>query len=289
LAAELPLTHCYFNDLPAGGARFDLMAVLELCRQSFYVVVHRHLGVPTDRMFLLGRIGVDLAPEMVFAEQPDRLRIATSFEVKRLFERPRSGLSARLTFTTPDGRPVGTATMFGSWSPVAEYARVRAAARAGQGLGPRIGAPPTVRSPLASPASVGRTARRNVVLAGCASGGEGFAGELAIDVAYRGLFDHEHDHAPGMLLIEAARQAAIWAVARDTAVPAGALALSALQASFPAMAELDLPVRCVGTASGSGQGGAGVRLSMRQSGAEVCRIGATVAVDASAVDAARGE
>jgi nucleoside diphosphate kinase len=291
LAGELPLTHCYFNDLPTAGARFDLMAVLELCRQAGYVVTHRHLGVPTDRPFLLRGLGVELAPDIVFADQPDRLRVATSFEVERLYESSRPGLSGRLTFTTPDGRPVGTATLSCSWGPAAAYARMRAAARAAHGLGPRTGPPPAVRSPLTPATGVGRTAPRNVLLAG---GGDGFVGgdggfaavdggfaaDLAIDVAYRGVFDHATDHVPGMLLIEAARQAALRAVAGGTARPAHALALSALDASFDAVAELDLPVRCVGTTGLPEEAGTGVSMSIRQNGASVCRIDTMVAVGA---------
>src|SRR5262249_17936254 len=96
LAAELPLAHCHFNDLPAGGARFDMMPILELCRQAGYVVIHRHLGVPIDRQFLLGRIRVELAPDVVFADQPDRLWVATSFTVERLFDTRQEGVLARL-------------------------------------------------------------------------------------------------------------------------------------------------------------------------------------------------
>nr|WP_240940076.1 AfsA-related hotdog domain-containing protein [Planosporangium flavigriseum] len=282
LAAELPQTHCYLSDLPAGPARFDLMAVLELCRQAFYVVVHRHLGVPFDRAFLLGRLGVDLAPQLPFADQPGRLRVETAFELRRLIESPRPGLVAGLTFTAPDGRPVGTGTMSGSWSGPAEYGALRSAVRAAHGLGARVGPPPAVRAPLLPAASVGRTAQRNVVLAGRTEGdGEGAqdnAFDLALDLAYRGMFDHDHDHLPGMLLMEAARQAAIWTVARTTGSLAGALTPTRLHASFPAMAEVDLPVRCTASISDrSEQDATGVMVSMRQRGATVCRVSTAVA------------
>jgi hypothetical protein len=149
------------------------------------------------------------------------------------------------------------------------------------GLGTEIGPPPRVRAPLAPATSVGRTARRNVLLAGWGSGGDGNRGddgdrgdaELAIDVTYRGLFDHAQDHIPGMLLIEAARQAALATASDETGVPAAALAVRALTASFTAVAELDLPVECHATRNGDL-----VNVSMRQGGAPVCAIGARVAV-----------
>jgi hypothetical protein len=250
LAGELPLTHCHFTDLPGGGARFDLVALLELARQQAYVVTHRHLGVPLDRPFLLRRAGIELDRELVFAEQPDRLRVATTFVVERLFD---AGLSGRLAFATPDGRPVGTATVSGSWSRPDEYRAMRAAARAALGLGPEVGPPPAVSADRVDPRRVGRTDPRNVLLT--------TAGEVAVDVSYRGMFDHAQDHVPGMLLIEAARQAAL------STVPGGAL--RALSASFAAIAELDLPIHC---------GLDGTRATVRQNGSDVCRIDTTVEV-----------
>jgi hypothetical protein len=343
LAGELPVTHCYFSDLPAAGARFDVMALLELCRQAAYVVIHRHLRVPADRSFLLRSIGAEVAPEMVLADQPRRLRVAMTFEIVRHFAGSDAGLSAALTFATDDGRRVGTAGLSASWSPADEYARMRAAVRAAQGLSDRVGRPPAVRAPLATPESVGRTAWRNVLLAGCVSGTEPtnkeptnkepasteptstepagtepsaeptggefrsgtgeFGAVLAVDESYRGMFNHPHDHLPGMLLMEAGRQAAVSTAARNTGVPAGALVLSSLNATFPAFAELDLPVHCVGTTGLSDPSGTDIRVSMSQGGArhgaeqggveqggveqggveqdgvEVCRIDARVVVD----------
>ncbi|MGC9665090.1 AfsA-related hotdog domain-containing protein [Planosporangium sp. 12N6] len=280
LAGELPLTHCYLNDVTAAGIRYDVMALLELARQASYVVTHRHLGVPLDRPFLLRRLGVDLAPGVAVAEQPDRLRVVTRYAVERLYESARPGLVGRLAFTTTDGRPIGTAVASFSWGPVAAYERMRAEARAAHGLGPRIGPPPAGGAPLLPAVSVGRVAPRNVLLAGFTDADDGgFGVDLTVDVAYRGLFDHPHDHLPGMVLIEAARQAAVRAAARDLAGVAGSPVLAALDASFVAVAEVDLPVRCVGRAVRAGATGSEIRMSMRQNDTEVSSIVATVLAD----------
>jgi hypothetical protein len=54
------------------------------------------------------------------------------------------------------------------------------------------------------PAEVGRTRPRDVVLAG-----DGPPWQLRVDTSHPTLFDHPSDHLPGMLLFEAARQAAV--------------------------------------------------------------------------------
>ncbi|NJC74042.1 hypothetical protein HC031_30655 [Planosporangium thailandense] len=275
VAGELPRTHCYFSDLPAAADRYDAVALLEFCRQASYVVIHRYLGVPVDRSFLLRRIGVALTPGVVFADQPDLLRLRASVTVERRFDAPVPGLSVRLDLTAPDGRELGRGALSASWLTAGEYARLRREARAARGLGARPGPPPAVPAERATAASVGRTAPRNVVLADGVDG----TGELVVDPTYRGMFDHPQDHLPGMLLVEAARQAALRAVAEGLGGPVGGLALRALRASFPGFAELDLPVRHHTADAPGGADGTQVRVSARQDRTEVCRVTATVAVD----------
>jgi hypothetical protein len=255
LAAELPSTHVHYNDLLSGTARYDLMALLELVRQSGYVVTHGHLGVPVDHPFLLRDVTLDLDRAMVFADQDDRLRVCADFTIEALYEAPMAGLRARIVMSTPDGRMLATGGVSGSWITPKAYAGMRSGVRRALGLPAVAGPVPPPRGALLAPARVGRTSVRNVVLT--------TENEVAVDTTYRGLFDHEQDHVPGMLLIEAARQA-VFAGLGDRPGRAGESALRGLTGSFAAIAELDRPLQVLTAADGT--------IRMRQNGSDVCRI-----------------
>jgi len=284
LAAQLPLIHPYLSDLPARAVRYDTMALLELCRQAAYVVIHRHLEVPLDRCFLLQRLRLELFPELAFADQPGPLRAELEFEIRRRFTAPRPGLIGRLRLSRPDRRPIAAATMSVGWRSPSDYETLRAGARAAAGLPRPVGPPPPARSGRATPAQVGRTLPANVLLAGRAGSGPEFSADLVIDTGYRALFNHPQDHVPGLFLIESARQAAFRAVSLRTGAPPGALALTMVDAAFTAMTELDLPVHCVATpdrAEGETGGSTtdlGVDVVLSQNGDRRCRIGTTVTV-----------
>ncbi|MGL5929474.1 MAG: AfsA-related hotdog domain-containing protein, partial [Dermatophilaceae bacterium] len=78
-------------------------------------------------------------------------------------------------------------------------------------------------------AVVGRTRDRDVVITGPVGG----PWTLRVDTSHPSLFDHPSDHVPGMLLFEAARQAAVLANGGRPVVAVGA--------DFAAYVELDEP------------------------------------------------
>ncbi|WP_316247028.1 AfsA-related hotdog domain-containing protein, partial [Streptomyces sp. WAC05950] len=59
------------------------------------------------------------------------------------------------------------------------------------------------------------------------------------------LFDHQLDHVPGNLLLEAARQVAAASVSSLHAISATGLQVTAMDAQFHEFAELDLQTRAV--------------------------------------------
>ncbi|MFJ8951120.1 ScbA/BarX family gamma-butyrolactone biosynthesis protein [Streptomyces sp. NPDC102381] len=95
---------------------------------------------------------------------------------------------------------------------------------------------------------------------------------LRVDVHHPFYFDHPVDHAPGTLLLEAARQAAQELHPRLTVIPAGQ------QALFSRYVELDQP--CTVTAEPAGEDDAGrpvAHVRMVQSGQEYFRSSLTLA------------
>ncbi|GAA1695902.1 ScbA/BarX family gamma-butyrolactone biosynthesis protein [Kribbella yunnanensis] len=100
-----------------------------------------------------------------------------------------------------DGRRIGGAEVRYSAHPPAIYDRLRgpyASAKEAFGKAIRLTAP-------VAPALVGRSDTRNVVLTPI---DQPLSWQLRVDTTHCVLFDHPHDHVPGMVLLEAAAQAA---------------------------------------------------------------------------------
>lgn len=87
--------------------------------------------------------------------------------------------------------------------------------------------------PPVDPHRVDRTSPDDVVLSPVAGGRPG-RWMLRVDPAHPVLFDHAVDHAPGMLLLEAARQAA-------HAVGGGSSTVFGMRTHFARYVELDAP------------------------------------------------
>ncbi|WP_106399118.1 AfsA-related hotdog domain-containing protein [Actinocorallia populi] len=263
MAGELPAAHRFYNDLPS--ARLDLLPVLELCRQGCYVVAHGHHGVPQDARFVLeelsGRLTAD--PEAV----RDR-RVRVEADVVR---RSASAMALDYRVTAPDGTGLATARASFSWRDEAGWRGLRAAGRARHGLGGETGAPDRTGL-FPSARNVGRTHDGNVVLADLAwRRGESTA-RVAADPANPAMFERPQDHVPDMVLLEAARQAALWTMSRHFGVPAGRLAVTGFTTRFAAMAELDVRLACTATVSADRGGKGAVAVRFVQDGVEPAEV-----------------
>ncbi|GAA0960665.1 AfsA-related hotdog domain-containing protein [Actinocorallia libanotica] len=263
LAGELPAAHRFYNDLPSAG--IDLLSVLEMCRQGCYVLAHGHHGVPQNVRFglreLSGRLTAD--PDAV----RDR-RVRVEVDVARRFS---SGLALDYRVAAFDGTELATARSSFSWWGEAEWRELRAAGRARHGLGARIGAPDrTGLFPAAR--NVGRTHDGNVVLADLVRRHGETTARVAVDPANPAMFEHPQDRVPGMVLLEAARQAALWTMSRHFGVPAGRLAVRRFDARFAAAAELDARLACIATVSADRGGKGAVIVRFVQDGVEPAEV-----------------
>jgi hypothetical protein len=247
LAGELPRSHYYYSDGLSFPARFDVMPILELCRQACFVMSHRQLGVPIGQQFILRSLGAELDPAAVFQRHEEPLRVIVRCDVlKRWMDDDRLvGSLWRFTLRTPRDLPVATATASMSWMPKERWAEVRAGYRRQRGLPAQIAYARPGWSNV-PPASVGRECRENVVVSDLQLRNGGARATLIADILHPGLFDHYVDHLSGMLEAEACRQLALCCaggglpVSRDVAV-------SAIDLAFTALGELDLPTLCTAT------------------------------------------
>ncbi|BCL21719.1 hypothetical protein GCM10017668_35620 [Streptomyces tuirus] len=229
------------------------MVVGETLRQASMVLAHAEFGAPADTHFVMRDLTVEVNPSALLladADEPVEFDVVCS-EVRR---RGRGLHSMRTTMEfRRAGRLVARGTgSTGCTSPGA-YRRLRAG---------RLNAPdtPVPLLPGISPRTAGRTRADDVVLAPADRPG---VWHLRVDTGHPVLFPRPNDHVPGMVLFEAARQAATAASGLHPFLPA------TMTAGFTRYAELHSPCRIETETLGEHPGEVTVRVSGRQDGEPV--------------------
>ncbi|MFG2941255.1 ScbA/BarX family gamma-butyrolactone biosynthesis protein [Streptomyces sp. NPDC048282] len=227
LTGQWPRAHTFFNS--ADGSSHDPLQAAETFRQAGMFVTHAEHEVPLGHHFVLWSLSchADL----------DQLRIdsrPTDFDLDVTCpdSAPRGRASARrmdIGFALRrDGRPVAHGDGLYSVVTPAVYARLRAGRPERQ---PVSGGPAVTAGPM-PPAAVGRTSPADVVLTPTDAPDRWL---LTPDLDHPILFDHDGDHLPGMVLLEAARQAACARLAPRALIPAST------STTFNRYVELDSP------------------------------------------------
>ncbi|UZK56518.1 ScbA protein [Streptomyces drozdowiczii] len=215
--AHWPRAHRFFG--PVAGHQ-DPLLIAETMRQAAILVCHAELGVPLGDAFVMWELRYTTAAgHLVLGGGPWDVMVEVNCSDIR---RRGSGLgSMRVGFVLRrDGAVLAVCGSRISCTSAAAYRRLR-------GHRPTAAAPPP---PALAPRTVGRTAERDVVLAPPAAPGRW---QLRLDTGHPTLFGRPNDHVPGILLLEAARQAA------NATVP-GFLPVT-LRSDFLRYVELDRP------------------------------------------------
>lgn len=225
VTAQWPRAHVFYTAL---RGLHDPMLFVETVRQSIPLLSHAAYDVPFGQHLIWDRFDYALAPDALRTEAAPVdlvLRIECS-DVAR-----RRGVLSALTMRVDaerDGARLGTATArFTAQSP-AVYRRFRGAYADAERAMERAIAPPL---PVPSE-QVARERPGDVVLSPT---DVPHRWQLRVDTSHPVLFDHPVDHVPGMLVLEAARQAALAAQGEQPAVPV------AMEAVFHRYAEFDAP------------------------------------------------
>ncbi|MFE7528844.1 ScbA/BarX family gamma-butyrolactone biosynthesis protein [Kitasatospora sp. NPDC057542] len=224
LGAQWPRLHGFYR-LP-GDRYHDPVLLAETIRQAGLLVGHAGFGVPRGHHFVMEDLSYALdepgLPGLAVTTGPASLMLAVGCEDVRI--RHGELVSLRVSVdVTRDGLPIGRGTgQLRVLSP-ASYARLRGPAR--RTVPPRPPAP-------AAPELVGRAQPADVVLSPTLAPDTWL---LRTDATHPVLFDHELDHVPGMLVLEAARQAAQRLRHPEPVVPVE------LVTSFDHYIELDRP------------------------------------------------
>ncbi|MGW1104689.1 ScbA/BarX family gamma-butyrolactone biosynthesis protein [Streptomyces sp. NPDC002540] len=223
VTAQWPRGHSFFSPI---GAHHDPLLAAETIRQVGSLLAHAEFGVPFGHQFLMWDLEYAAEPDRVLiGDTPAALDIdVTCTEVKR-----RGGALAGLRYEAVlhrDGKPAVRGSAAYTCTTPAVYRRLR---------GDRCTPEGVSRLPLTAPApprSVGRVSPADVVLSPV---GETNRWQLRADTRHHVLFDHPVDHVPGMVLLEAARQAAAAALGNCGMLPTG------IASEFHRYAELDTP------------------------------------------------
>jgi len=192
VSVQWPRWHVFYR---VADGTVDSALLVETMRQATILAAHAGYGVPLEHRFLMPTLSFDVpvgqqhhdlsvCPELIL--QLGVNRISPSGSRANAFE-------ARGDLVL-SGQTLAKATAGARTLDPATYGRVR---------GPVSQAMPRPRAAV-SGSAVGVVNNRNVVLGESRSPG---SWPLLIDQTHPILFDHPLDHVPGVLLIEAARQA----------------------------------------------------------------------------------
>ncbi|MGW1404407.1 ScbA/BarX family gamma-butyrolactone biosynthesis protein [Streptomyces sp. NPDC002405] len=224
MAAQWPRGHSFFT--PVAGAHHDPLIAAETIRQIGALLAHAEFGVPFGHQFLLEELALTVHPEELrIGQTPAALDLDVTCKEIRKRGCRLAGLRYETTVLR-EGRPAASGRISFSVIAPAVYRRLRPERVFDAGHRPI-----PLTAPVA-PQSVGRLSPADVVLS--PTGGPN-RWQLRVDTRHPVLFDHQVDHVPGMVLLEAARQAATAVLGRPSILPLG------LECEFTKYAELDLP------------------------------------------------
>ncbi|MDX3850028.1 ScbA/BarX family gamma-butyrolactone biosynthesis protein [Streptomyces sp. AK02-01A] len=225
VTAQWPRLHSFFS--PVQG-RHDPLLAAETIRQVGSLLAHTEFGTPLGHHFLMRDLSLTVEPRhLAIGEVPAGLELDVTCSRIRRRGAELAGLRYEAVVHR-DGQTVATGGASFDCVAPAVYRRLRGERAVSSGVRrPPLGTP-------VPPGSVGRSTPLDVVLSPT---GDAQVWQLRADPGHPILFDHPVDHIPGMVLLEAARQAA------NSLMRAGHCVLTSFSAEFPRFAELDLPCR----------------------------------------------
>lgn len=227
LTGQWPRAHTLFNSLD--GRSHDPLQVAETFRQAGMFLAHAEMGIPLGHHFVMWNLN--------YTTYLENLNIGprpTDFVLDvRCADSAYSGRTVsqfHMEFTIHrDGALVAHGTSHFSAIAPRVYNRLRASRPQRDDAAVPWTGPD--RAPMA-PAAVGRHSAADVALTPTDDSSRWL---LTPDLNHPIFFDHSGDHLPGMVLLEAARQAACTLVAPQVMSPASAATV------FHRYAELDRP------------------------------------------------
>ncbi|WP_066953307.1 ScbA/BarX family gamma-butyrolactone biosynthesis protein [Streptomyces lushanensis] len=188
-----PEDHSFF--MPRDGLH-DVLLLVESMRQSTILIGHGAYDVPMDHHFLMWGLDFTSHPEHLGLDGTRDVEMEVAFSETTQRAGRLSGMHSHVTVRR-GGRTAGTGVSRIKLLSARTYARIRGdLLRATHTAAPGAGAPSH---------TVGRTRPEDVLLIPTSRSDRW---QLRVDTGHSTLYQGRKDHVPGMVLIEAARQAA---------------------------------------------------------------------------------
>ena len=221
MSAQWPRGHSFFSALPTG--HHDPMLAAETIRQAGTLLAHAEFGVPLGSRFMMSELHFTVVPEhSLVGAAPADLDLEVSCTEVRPRGRSIAGMRVDVAIRREGALVAHGGGQLGCISATA-YDRLRGEHRT----------PGPVAAVTPVPAgSVGRRSGFDVVLGAT---DQPHRWRLRAETSHPVLFDHPVDHAPGMLLLEAARQATHVFTPCQGSIPVS------ITSSFQRYVELDRP------------------------------------------------
>ncbi|WP_336321429.1 ScbA/BarX family gamma-butyrolactone biosynthesis protein [Streptomyces lavendofoliae] len=226
ITADWSRAHSLF---PVRDRHEDPMLLVETVRQTFPLLCHHAFGVPLGHHLLWEDFRYSTSAAALLADLDRPTTVDLEVTCRDVVRRgPRAAALELVTAVSRDGDHLGTAhTRFTIQAP-AVYQRLRL----GRGDARSMMDKAVPLAPPASPQEVGARSFHDVTLSPTDIPRRW---QLRVDAHHPLFFDHPVDHAPGMLLMEASRQAA-QATSRSHLVMA-----AGMDVAFHRYVELDTP------------------------------------------------
>ena len=233
--AHWPRSHRFFA--PVDGRHQDPLLIAETMRQTTMLIAHAQFGVPVGDAFVMWELRYTTASERLELGE-DLWDITVDVSCSRIRRRGRSLGSMHLELLLHRrGTVLATGGGRISCTSAGAYQRLR-------GHRSAVFDTPIPLLPAVAPRTVGRTSENDVVLSPGTAPGTWL---LRLDTRHTTLFGRPNDHVPGILLLEAARQAA-HAATGSVFLP------TEMQADFLQYVELDRPCHIEATVLPAGAG-----------------------------------
>jgi 2-oxo-3-(phosphooxy)propyl 3-oxoalkanoate synthase len=231
VGAQLPRHHALYQ--PDAAGRCDFMLLAETVRQAGIFLIHRFHDVPLGHHFVFRSLDLSIGDLAALRTGATPLGIVLDISVRPAGKPDGHRFDARLDVTIEvDGRPCAYGSVAVLVVGARRYAMLRERNRSAL---PALTVPASAPSPKPSTTPVVAGRHHADVLLRTPADGTPATWLLHVDTGHPGYFEHPSDHVPGMVLLEAFRQAGHLAVTHDAV-------LTSLCAGFESFGELDQPV-----------------------------------------------
>jgi hypothetical protein len=197
VTVQWPTLHSFYIQ----DGRYSSLLLTESLRQALAVLTHGVHHIPLSHPLGWEQVHSFVNPHTLsVASEPATVTLLITHRSVRRRHLGSVHLTSHIEVLRGDEHAGAADLTYTSFSPKV-YRRLRAR-HADPQQAVAQAPPPTPPLPAST---VGRTHERDVVLSATDSPHQW---QLRVDVGHRVLFDHPHDHVPGMVLLEAAAQAA---------------------------------------------------------------------------------